>query len=93
MAPGCHVVGIEDQVAVKVLKQKDLHQEDSRVGHVSSSFFGMKTPTCPTSIAGHLDFRHIERPGYVFLGACPILDIINYQPLSRHVPLQNYLIV
>lgn len=57
MAPGCHVVGIEDQVAVKVLKQKDLHQEDSGVGHVSSSFFGMKTPT---SIAGHLDFRHIE---------------------------------
>ena len=90
MAPGCHVVGIEDQVAVKVLKQKDLHQEDSGVGHVSSSFFGMKTPT---SIAGHLDFRHIERPGDIFLGACPILDIINCQPLSRHVPLQNYLIV
>ena len=42
MAPGCHVVGIEDQVAVKVLKQKDLYQEDSGVGHVSSSFFGMK---------------------------------------------------
>ena len=40
MAPGCHVVGIEDQVAVKVLKQKDLHQEDSGVGHVSSSFLG-----------------------------------------------------